>query len=453
VTLLSTIKARLELLSVLEADTLEVRRQKVTLVILTSVCLIASILWGSMYLSILGPTATVYITFGFTLVLGLALLVFFAKKRLPFLLYPFFCMILWNPIAMQWSLGGFASSGVLMTWSVLAPFCALMFQSLRQAIWWFMAYLALLAISLAFDQEVQQWAPQLSPQVSMLFFGMNIIGPSVAIFLTMMYFVNAFQREYDRSESLLLNILPREIVPVLKSGRETIADHFDTCSIMFCDMVGSTPIFANLEPEEVVDWLNEAFSMFDRLVEKYGLEKIRTIGDNYMIASGVPTPRADHAKAIVALALDIVHGLEQLPDRNGKRLAFRLGINSGPIVAGIIGKMKFQYDLWGDTVNIASRMESHGEVGKVHVSAATYALIKEDFECVPRGTIPIKGKRKWKLGSLSAQGTDDRSYRQPTFARSFMLSVAVRTGFGVFLVGQGSCRTVPLGAHKAHRFG
>jgi len=393
-TLLSTIKARLEQLSVLEPDTLEVRRQKMTLVILTSVCLIASILWGTLYLSILGPTSTVFITYGFTLVLGLALIVFFATKRLPFLLYPFFFMILWNPIAMQWSLGGFASSGVLMTWSVLAPFCALMFQSLRQAIWWFAAYLALLAISLAFDQEVQQWAPQVSPQISMLFFGMNIIGPSVAIFLTMMYFVNAFQREYDRSESLLRNILPREIVPVLKSGRETIADHYETCSIMFCDMVGSTPIFANMQPEEVVDWLNEAFSMFDRLVEKYGLEKIRTIGDNYMIASGVPTPRADHAKAIVALALDITQGLEQLPDRNGKRLAFRLGINSGPIVAGIIGKMKFQYDLWGDTVNIASRMESHGEVGRVHVSAATYELIKDDFECVSRGTIPIKGKEE-----------------------------------------------------------
>lgn len=398
--LLSKIRARLERPSVLETDTLEERRQKVTLVILTGICFCASIVWGTMYLAILGPTITVFITYGFTLVLGLALLVFFTTKRLSLLLYPFFFMILWNPIAMQWSLGGFAASGVLMTWSVLAPFCALMFQSLRKAIWWFAAYLVLLAISLAFDQQVQQLAPPLSHRVSMLFLGMNIIGPSVAIFLTMMYFVNAFQREYDRSESLLLNILPREIVPILKSGRETIADHYETCSIMFCDMVGSTPLFANMAPEEVVDWLNEVFSMFDRLVEKYGLEKIRTIGDNYMIASGVPTPRADHATAIAALALDIVQGLEQLPDRGGKRMAFRLGINSGPIVAGIIGKMKFQYDLWGDTVNIASRMESHGEVGKVHVSAATYELIKDDFECDPRGTIPIKGKEKMETWFL-----------------------------------------------------
>jgi len=390
----SKFRTLLEQFSVLKSDTLEERRQKVTLVILTGVCFCASILWGTLYLSILGPTPTVFITYGFTLVLGLALLVFFATKRLVLLLYPFFFMILWNPIAMQWSLGGFAASGVLMTWSILAPFCALMFQSVRQAIWWFAAYLGLLAISLVFDQEVQQLAPQLPPQVSILFFGMNIIGPSVAIFLTMMYFVNAFQREYDRSESLLLNILPREIVPILKSGRKTIADRYETCSILFCDMVGSTPIFAKMEPGEVVEWLNQAFSMFDRLVEKYGLEKIRTIGDNYMIASGVPTPRADHATAIAALALEIIQGLEQLPDKDGKRLAFRLGINSGPIVAGIIGKMKFQYDLWGDTVNIASRMESHGEVGKVHISAATHELIKDDFECEPRGAIPIKGKEQ-----------------------------------------------------------
>ena len=390
---ITQLRARLERVGTLETDTPEDSRRKVTLVVLSGICFIASIIWGTMYFIILGPTITVFITYGFTFVIGAALLVFFATKRFALLLYPFFLMILWNPIAMQWSLGGFAASGVLMTWSILAPFCALMFQTVRAAVWWFAAYIVLLAVSLVLDHQLQPLAPPLSHATSMLFFGLNIVGPAVAILLSMMYFVNAFRREHERSESLLLNILPREIVPVLKSGRQTIADHYETCSILFCDIVGSTPIFASMAPEEVVDWLNEAFSMFDRLVEKYGLEKIRTIGDNYMIASGVPTPRVDHATAIAALALDIVQGLEQLPDRDGKRLAFRLGINSGPIVAGIIGKMKFQYDLWGDTVNIASRMESHGEVGKVHISAATYDLIKDDFECEPRGSVPIKGKK------------------------------------------------------------
>jgi adenylate cyclase len=149
-----------------------------------------------------------------------------------------------------------------------------------------------------------------------------------------------------------------------------------------------------MKPVEVVDWLNEVFSMFDHLIDKYGVEKIRTIGDNYMVASGVPSPRIDHAKAIAALALDMLDGLEDIPERNGKRINFRLGINSGPVVAGVIGKSKFQYDLWGDTVNVASRMESHGKPGKVQISAATYALIKDDFDCEYRGTIQIKGKQE-----------------------------------------------------------
>jgi guanylate cyclase len=391
---LSELRSYLERIGTLETDTPEERRAKATLLVLSGICFFASIVWGTMYFVILGPTITVFITYGFTAVIGVALLVFVATKRFALLLYPFFVMILWNPIAMQWSLGGFAASGVLMTWSILAPFCALMFQTVRAAVWWFAAYLVLLAVSLFLDQQFQTLVPQLSQQTSMLFFGMNIVGPAVAIFLSMMYFVNAYQREHERSESLLLNILPKEIVPVLKSGQETVADHYETCSILFCDMVGSTPIFADLAPAEVVDWLNEAFTMFDGLVEKYGVEKIRTIGDNYMIAAGVPTPRADHATAITALALDIVLGLKQLPDRNGKRLEFRLGINSGPIIAGIIGKAKFQYDLWGDTVNVAARMEQHGEVGKVHISAATYELIKDAFECDHRGMISVKGKEK-----------------------------------------------------------
>jgi len=130
----------------------------------------------------------------------------------------------------------------------------------------------------------------------------------------------------------------------------------------------------------------------NQLVEKYSVEKIRTIGDNYMVASGVPSPRVDHANALAALALDMLNGLKQLPEREGKRVNCRLGINSGPVVAGVIGKSKFQYDIWGDTVNDASRMESHGDAGKIHISASTYELIKDDFECEYGGATQIKGK-------------------------------------------------------------
>ena len=194
---LSELRARVERVGTLETDSFEERRNKVTLLVLSGICFFASIVWGTMYLAILGPTITVFITYGFTLVIGAALCVFFATKRFALLLYPFFLMILWNPIAMQWSLGGFAASGVLMTWSMLAPLCALMFQTVRAALWWFAAYLVLLAISLLLDQQFQPLSPALSQQTSMLFFGMNIVGPAVAIFLSMMYFVNAYQREHE----------------------------------------------------------------------------------------------------------------------------------------------------------------------------------------------------------------------------------------------------------------
>lgn len=197
--------------------------------------------------------------------------------------------------------------------------------------------------------------------------------------------------EQERSERLLLNVLPKEIAPILKEGR-TIANYFDSVSVLFADIAGSTPLYEVMDAKEMVDWLNEIFSQFDTMIEKYGLEKIRNNGDNYMVASGVPIQRPDHAKAIALLALEMNHFLSEIPDRKGNRIQFRIGIHSGPVVAGVIGKTKFTYDTWGDTVNVASRMESHGEVGKIQITEATYELLKGEFVCELRGLIDIKGK-------------------------------------------------------------
>jgi len=261
---LNNVRNFLEGTCTLITDPVEERRRKVTLVVLSGICFIASIVWGTVYYVILGPTITVLITYGFTVVVGIALLVFLVTKRFGLLLYPFFLMILWNPIAMQWSLGGFAASGVLMTWSILAPFCALMFQSIRQAVWWFLAYLGLLAISLTFDDQIRQWATPMSHATSMLFFGMNIIGPAVAIFLSMMYFVNAFQREHARSEALLLNILPGPVAQRLKAGEAVIADEYSEVTILFADIVDFTKLAARAKPLELINLLNRVFSAFDQ---------------------------------------------------------------------------------------------------------------------------------------------------------------------------------------------
>jgi len=204
------------------------------------------------------------------------------------------------------------------------------------------------------------------------------------------YFVG--QRDYfqERSEMLLLNILPKEISEALKAGPKTIAAHHDAASILFADVVQFTPLAATMTPLQLVELLNEVFQCFDNLVEKYDLEKIKTIGDCYMVAAGVPRGRPDHATALVGLALDMQAAVAERTF-GGQRLAFRMGINSGPVVAGVIGRKKFIYDLWGDAVNVASRMESQGQSGAVQITRRTYELIKDQFVCEPRGTATIKG--------------------------------------------------------------
>jgi len=394
---------QLEKLCTLDFDSPEKRREKVTLVVITGLCTLASIIWGTLYFVLLGATITTYITFGFTVIVGTALLVFFITKRFSLLLYVFFFMIFWNPIAMQWSLGGFSASGVLMLWSLLAPFSSLMFQNIKKAIGWFLAYLVLLFISLYFDDYVSQWAPPLSKTISMTFFGMNLIGPSMIIFASMMYYVNAFQREHDKSEKLLLNILPSSIADRLKQKEEIIADGFAEVTILFADIVNFTKLSARISPQELVAMLNNIFSAFDRLALLYGLEKIKTIGDAYMVVGGLPIPREDHAEAIADMALGMQEEMVRLRSEIGEELGIRIGINTGTVVAGVIGIQKFIYDLWGDAVNTASRMESHGVANRVQLTEATYKYLKGKYVFEEREAIEVKGKGKMKVYFLKGK--------------------------------------------------
>jgi adenylate cyclase len=198
--------------------------------------------------------------------------------------------------------------------------------------------------------------------------------------------------ERSKSERLLLNILPEAIAQRLKTETGIIADRFDAVSVLFSDIVGFTPLSETLSAREMVEWLNEVYSVFDTLVQDHDVEKIRTIGDGYMVAAGVPFPRDDHAAALTRVALDMKAHSATLPPLSGHRVNFRIGINSGPVVGGVIGTHKFQYDIWGDTVNTAARMESQGVPGRIHISTATYELINQEFICEPRGTIEVKGK-------------------------------------------------------------
>jgi len=197
------------------------------------------------------------------------------------------------------------------------------------------------------------------------------------------------QHEQAKSEQLLLNILPEPIAERLKQAPGVIADRFEQVTVLFADLVGFTELAAGIAPEALVRLLNEIFSRFDQLAERHGLEKIKTIGDSYMAVGGLPMPRPNHAIAVAGMALDMLTAVQEL---SGGTLSVRIGIHSGPVVAGVIGQKKFSYDLWGDTVNVASRMESHGQAGTIQVSAATHELIQHAFRCAARGCIQVKGK-------------------------------------------------------------
>lgn len=198
--------------------------------------------------------------------------------------------------------------------------------------------------------------------------------------------------EHERAENLLLNILPAPIAEQLKATSEPIAHAHNEVSVLFADLAGFTPLSAKLEPAELLAMLNTIFSRFDELTQKFRLEKIKTIGDAYMAASGLPDARADHAEALADMALGMIDVIEDFAGEIDPPVRIRIGINSGTVVAGVIGKKKFIYDLWGDTVNIASRMESSGEIGRVQVTEATYDRLKHAFDLEKRGTIEVKGR-------------------------------------------------------------
>ncbi len=241
----------------------------------------------------------------------------------------------------------------------------------------------------------------------------------VAVVGTVVFIVNLFTsdteraeerlaEEHARSERLLLNILPGVISERLKNAplgsadREAIADGFAEVTVVFADIVGFTELSQTLDPASLVKMLNRIFSAFDDLAGRYGLEKIKTIGDCYMVASGLPSARPDHAQAAARMALGMRAALDAVNKEEGYTLRIRIGLHSGPVVAGVIGKSKFIYDLWGDTVNTASRMESSGIPDEIQVTRATYDRLKDEFDLEPRGTIKVKGKGDMETFMLRA---------------------------------------------------
>ena len=378
------------------ADDPDLREKKALLVLLAVLILPVSLVWGSCYLAFgsrVGVLPFVY----FTVSVG-SLLIFARTRRFgPFLNIQLLDILVTTTLG-QMIAGGFVPSGAVGMWGMLAPLGALVFLEVRPAIRWFAAFVVVFVVTgvvgdLGFaDVDVPGWFT-----ATML--AMNVIGTASVAFTVLASFaaqrnaaLTALRAEQGRSERLLTNVLPSSIAERLKVSTGSIADHVGSASIVFADIVDFTPFSERLSPAEVVGTLDKLFSHFDTLVERHGLEKIKTIGDCYMAAAGVPDPRADHASRAGRLALDMRDAVASSTIAGEDGLALRIGINSGPVTAGVIGTKRFLYDLWGDTVNTASRMESNGTPGEIQITAATYELLKDAFVCRRRGTIPIKGK-------------------------------------------------------------
>lgn len=306
-------------------------------------------------------------------------------------------------------LGGFMASGAVILWSLMSPLGALFYLERKKAWPWWGAFVTLLIVAALLEFSIRG-TNNLPESLVITFFVMNITTVTGIVILMLNYFVQQKNKAYrllaaeqDKSETLLLNILPKEIAAKLKQRNQTIAEYYPSASILFADMVGFTTISAKIGPTEMVDLLNHIYSHFDSLVDLFQVEKIRTIGDNYMVVAGVPVQMDRHAQALAGLAIEMQDFLGKLPKVDGNTVNFRIGINSGPVVGGVIGKKKFVFDVWGDAVNIASRMESQGEAGRIQITQMTYDLIREEFSAIPRGFIDIKGSGVLKTWFLTGK--------------------------------------------------
>lgn len=387
-------------------DSEDTRLRKAQLMAGSLFILPIAIVWAIVY-AVFGEWPAALITFTYVLADLTAILILNRRGRAgPLGFVHQFCTLL-LPFVLTIVLGGLAQSSALIIGALMAPLGALLYYADRRvANRLFLGYIVLLALSgiinpaVARDNNLPLW-------FILALFVLNVGIVSSLAFFQMRAFVrqrdealSMLRVEQLKTDTLLGNILPRAIADVLKNETQTIAERHEAVSILFADVVGFTPLSTTIEAAEMVALLNEIYTYFDDVVERHGLEKIRTMGDGYMVASGVPTARPDHAAALAAAALDMMAFLDVWKSPHAADINFRMGINSGPVLAGVIGRKKFSYDVWGDPVNVASRMESHGEPGRIQISRATYDLISDDFLFEPRGAINIKGKGKMETWYL-----------------------------------------------------
>lgn len=405
----STFLAALRSGGIQPEDDAELRLKKSLLVFATGLVCLGSMLWVFLY-GQMGPQFSVTAPLVFQLLLAGNLLLYFQTGNFNFFRYSQLALFLFAPFAVQWSIGNFITASGTSLWGLLAPIGAVLFFGPRESIAWFIAYIAMTALSGFFDYFLAgnqiSSTVHIPVQTSVFFFALNFAAISSIVYLLLRYAViekdqtqanlahthQLLQLEQEKSERLLLNILPGPVAERLKQQSQTIADGFADVTVMFVDIVNFTRVAEGMTPQQVFSMLNGIFSSFDELAEQYGMEKIKTIGDAYMVAGGLNNESCNYTRAIADLAIAMRELLQRDFSVNAMHLDVRIGIGTGPVVAGVVGKKKFIYDLWGDTVNLASRITSEGVPGMIQVDETTYRRLAEHFDFHPPQTIYLKGK-------------------------------------------------------------
>lgn len=390
---------RLALVGVVEHESDQVRAQKATLTLAAACVTALAVLWVGTYW-ILGLGQAAVIPFLYQIASMASIAVFARTKNYGFFRSSQAAMMTTLPFLLQWTLGGYVASSAVSLWALVAAIGTLFFFTAAESIPWFVAFCGLTVLSGLLDPTVSRTPAAIPDGVRTAFFVLNVTGVSLTAYLLLQYAVRARDEAFARSEGLLLNVLPPSIAERLKRNPGVIAEAHEQVTVLFADIVDFTPFAEHTAPERVVGVLDQVFSAFDALAERHGVEKIKTAGDAYMAASGLPVARPDHAEAMADMALDMRAAFAALCASLELDLSIRIGLASGPVVAGVIGRHKFTYDLWGETVNTASRMESHGVPGRIQVTVATFEHLRAAYELEERGEIEIKGvgrRRTWFL--------------------------------------------------------
>jgi adenylate cyclase len=420
-----TFVARLRNAGVEPGDSNDLRIRKSIMVFAMGLMTAAPMFWLALYW-LLGLQLSATLPFAFQLISVVTLVIYIMTGGFRFFQYAQLGLFLFFPFVVQLSIGNFISASGVVLWGILAPIVAVPVLGHRESIPWFAAHLTMLAICGFIDFQLAGVAaatPRVSLSVSTVFFTLNFIAISGISYFLLRYAAQQkeayetelkeahrlLQIEQDKSERLLLNILPGPVAERLKKEDGAVADGFADVTVMFADIVNFTHIAEGMAPSQIFTMLNKIFSGFDALADKHGLEKIKTIGDAYMVAGGLNADEGpDYTDKIADLALDMRDLLAHDKSVNELGLEIRMGIGTGPVVAGVVGKKKFIYDLWGDTVNMASRITSEGVPGMIQVDATTYRRLHGRFDFHAPQTIYLKSKGETVVYRLIGRTTGAR---------------------------------------------